>query len=62
MTIVNSTINNVYGGGNEAKMIENTYVKISSSIIQNSAYAGGKGATATVMGDSTIIIDGATEI
>ena len=62
MTIVNSTINNVYGGVNEAKMIENTYVKISSSIIQNSAYAGGKGATATVMGDSTIIIDGATEI
>lgn len=62
MTIVNSTINNIYGGGNEAKMTGNTQVKISSSTINNSAYAGGKGATATVIGDSTIIIDGTTQI
>ena len=59
---MNSNINNVYGGGNEAKMKENTYVKISSSIIGDSAYGGGKGATATVIGDSTIIIDGSTEV
>jgi len=60
--IEGATINNVYGGGNEAEINENTNVKIKNAIINESAYAGGKGTTATVKGNSTIIVEGTTSI
>jgi len=56
--IEGATINNVYGGGNEAEINENTNVRIRDAIIMKSAYGGGKGITATVKGNSTIIVEG----
>lgn len=62
VTINEATVKNVYGGGNEAEIIENTNVRLTNANITESAYGGGKGATATVKGNSTVIIDGKTVI
>lgn len=60
--IQNATANNVYGGGNEAEINGDTNVKLTNATIKESAYAGGKGTTATVKGNSIITADGTTNI
>lgn len=61
--IVNSTVkNNVYGGGNEAKTSGNTNVKLTNAKIEGSAFGGGNGTVAVVLGDSLIVSEGTTNI
>jgi len=62
VTIKNSRVSNVYGGGNQAQIEEDTSVKVTSSVIEGSAYGGGNGTIATVKGDTSVIIDGNTII
>ena len=54
--------NNIYGGGNEGIVEGSTDVYLTDSHIQGNAFAGGNGSTAIVYGNSTITIDGTTEI
>lgn len=54
--------NNIYGGGNEGVVEGNTEVFVTDSHIEGNAFAGGNGSTAVVYGNSTITIDGSTEI
>ena len=60
--IVNSSVTNVYGGGNEAQTTGNTNVKLSNANITGSAYGGGNGAAAIVLGNSIIKVEGTTQI
>ena len=60
--VVNSTVANVYGGGNEAITSNDTYVKLKNATITGSAFGGGNGTAAVVLGDSLIISEGATNI
>ena len=60
--IENATVNNVYGGGNEAKIEQDTSVKLISAKINASAYGGGKGINATVEGNNSIIVSGDSNI
>jgi len=60
--LVNSTVTNVYGGGYSAQTTGNTYVKLTDAIILNSAFGGGKGQDAVVVGNNTIIVEGTTDI
>ena len=53
---------NVYGGGNQGVVTGNTETYITNCQIAGSAYAGGNGATAIVSGNTTITIDGTTEV
>ena len=58
-----STINNnLYGGGNEGTVSGNTEVFVTDAHILGNAFAGGNGSTAVVRGNSTITIDGSTEV
>ena len=58
-----STINNnLYGGGNEGTVSGNTNVFVTDAHILGNAFAGGNGSTAVVHGNSTITIDGSTEV
>lgn len=61
---INSTTatGNVFGGGNEGVVTGSTTVTITDTTIQGNAYAGGNGSTAVVQQNSTITIDGASEI
>ena len=53
---------NIYGGGNEGVVEGSTSVYVTDANIQGNAFAGGNGSTAVVYGNSTITIDGATEV
>ena len=57
-----TVINNIYGGGNEGVVDGSTLVYVTDSHIQGNAFAGGNGSTAVVAGNSTITIDGSSEI
>ena len=52
----------VYGGGNEGPVLGNTDVYVSDSTVLGSLYAGGNGASAIVNGNTTVTIDGQTNI
>ena len=54
--------NNIYGGGNEGVVEGNTVVTVTDSHIKGNAFAGGNGSTAIVYQNSTITIDGDSEI
>ena len=60
--IVNSTAENVYGGGNEAITSGNTDVTLTNANITGSAYGGGNGSSAVVIGDSIITVEGTSNI
>ncbi len=63
LDINSSTVsNNIYGGGNEGVVEGSTSVFITGSHIQGNAFAGGNGSTAVVYGNSTITIDGNSEV
>ena len=63
LDIDNSTITgNVYGGGEEGIVEGNTSVFLTDASVNGNAFAGGNGSTAVVHGNSTITIDGTTEI
>ena len=63
LDINSSTVtNNIYGGGNEGVVDGSTLVYVTDSHIQGNAFAGGNGSTAVVAGNSTITIDGSSEI
>ncbi len=57
-----SVSNNIYGGGNEGIVAGSTSVFITDAHIAGNAFAGGNGSTAVVHTNSTITIDGTTEI
>lgn len=61
---LNSTtiLDNVYGGGNEGAVTKNTEVFVTNGKISNNLFAGGNGVNAVVYGNSTITIDGTTEV
>ena len=52
----------VYGGGNEGPVLGNTEVYVSDSTVLGSLYAGGNGASAIVSGNTSVTIDGLTNI
>lgn len=54
--------NNIYGGGNEGIVEGSTNVYVTNAHINGNAFAGGNGSTAVVHTNSTITIDGTTEI
>ena len=55
----NATVgDNVYGGGNEGTVTGNTNVQVKDSILQNSLYAGGNGSSATVYGNTNLVMEG----
>lgn len=59
----NSSITgDLFGGGNLGSVLGNTSVYISNSTIKSSAYAGGNGSSATVLGNTTLTIDGTSKI
>ena len=60
--IVNSSVTNVYGGGNEAQTTGSTDVKLLNANITGSAYGGGNGSAAIVLGNSIIKVEGTTQI
>ncbi len=49
---------NLYGGGNYGVVSSSTYVNIENGRVKGSCYAGGNGASATVLGDTVIEIGG----
>ena len=51
---------NVYGGGDEGTVSQNTYVNIKNSKLENSLYAGGNGVSAIVYGNTNLIMEGTT--
>lgn len=53
-------LENVYGGGNEAQVTENTFVELNSTTINGSAYAGGNGLGASVLGNTNLVSLGTT--
>lgn len=60
--IVNSIAENVYGGGNEAITSGDTDVLLTNANITGSAYGGGNGSAAVVIGDSIITVEGTSNI
>ncbi len=63
LDIDGSTVsNNVYGGGCEGIVEGSTSVFVTDAHILGNAFAGGNGSTAVVHTNSTITIDGETEI
>ena len=52
----------IYGGGNNGIVLGSTDVMINDSTLGTSAYAGGNGATAKVLGNTSIIVGGTTEV
>lgn len=59
---VTSNVGNVYGGGNSAITLGDTYVKLTNATVSEDAFGGGNGHDAVVSGDSTIIVEGTTNI
>ncbi len=51
---------NIYGGGNYGVVYGNTHVNVTDVTIGGSAYAGGNGNSATVQGNTHIVVDGNT--
>ena len=63
LKIYNSTTTgNIYGGGNNGKVLGSTNVVINNGTIGGSAYAGGNGSSATVMGNTNILVGGTTSV
>ena len=63
LDINNCTLNaSVYGGGNEGPVLGSTEVYVTDSTILGSLYAGGNGASAIVSGNTSVTIDGLTNI
>ena len=61
LKIIGGIVNqDVYGGGNEGIVRKDTFVHIKNAILKRNAYAGGNGATATVFGNTNILIEGNT--
>ena len=55
----NATVgDNVYGGGNEGTVTGNTNVHVKDSSLGNSLYAGGNGSSATVYGNTNLVMEG----
>ena len=54
--------NNLYGGGNEGVVDGSTNVFVTDAKVLRNAFAGGNGSTAVVKTNSTITIDGSTEV
>ena len=52
----------VFGGGNEGSVSGNTEVFVTNSTVLGNIYAGGNGSSAIVVGNSTVTIDGTTEV
>ena len=53
---------NIFGGGNNGMVLGDTNTTIKNSSVGGSAYAGGNGQTATVLGNNTINIEGTASI
>lgn len=53
---------NVYGGGNLGEVRGSILLTLTDSIINQSVYAGGNGLSATVLGNTTLNIDGVTNV
>ena len=63
LDINNSSLNtNVFGGGDEGAVSGNTEVYVTDSNIAGSLYAGGNGVTATVHGNTNVVVDGKTVV
>ena len=63
VTVDSATIEgNIFGGGNNGMVFEGTIVKVKNATILESVYAGGNGATAIVMGDTLLNIEGTTSV
>lgn len=63
LDINNCTLNaSVYGGGNEGAVLGSTEVFVTDSTILGSLYAGGNGASAVVSKNTTVTIDGFTNV
>lgn len=54
--------NNIYGGGNEGTVGKNTYVNVKDTTCNNNIYAGGNGITATVHGNTNLVMQGTKNI
>lgn len=52
----------IFGGGNNAPVLGNSFVRINNTRVGDSAYAGGNGVSAVVHGDTTLYIEGTSEI
>ena len=50
--------NNVYGGGNQGTITGNTNLHMKDSKVGNSLYAGGNGTSATVYGNTNLVMEG----
>lgn len=53
---------NLYGGGNEGTVIGNTNVYVKNATINGSVYSGGNGSSATVFGNTNLIMEGKNNI
>ena len=63
LVIYNSNFTtNVFGGGDEGSVSGNTEVFVTDSTISGSLYAGGNGITATVHGNTNVVVDGNTVV
>ena len=57
LLITDSTIKgSVFAGGNAGIISKNTFLNISNTTVETNVYGGGQGETATVMGNSKILI------
>ena len=57
-----STSGNIYGGGNNGRVLGSTTVVLNNTSIGGSAYAGGNGLTATVVGNTNILVGGTSTV
>lgn len=54
--------NNIYGGGNLGEVRGNILLHVTDSVISQSIYGGGNGLSATVFGNTTLNVDGVTNV
>src|SRR5574344_153638 len=62
LDILSSNCGTIFGGGNAGTVGGSTELYISNSNITDSIYAGGNGTTAVVNGNTTLNIDGTTNV
>ena len=62
VTINSATCGNVFGGGNNGMVTQDATTTLTNAIITGSAYAGGNGNTAIVIGNNKINVEGTTTI
>ena len=48
----------MYGGGNEGKVLQNTFVIVKDSTLNSNLYAGGNGANAIVSQNTNLLMHG----